>query len=427
MAPVPERSRTARNRALREGSGKPSAFPTVAVVFLVGLLLMLTGSRTVSRPEVVGAPAGGTAPAKPAAPARTKPAAPARTKPAAPAAAAPAAAGFTLVASGDVLPHTPLVARAKAYGASSGRSYDFRPMFSAIKPIVSAADLAVCHIETPLSPTGRNLSGYPVFNGPPQIAAAVRDSGYDACSTASNHSLDQGPQGVSGTLRVLDGAGLRHAGIARSPREDQPTLLSVKGVRVAILSYAYGFNGRHLPPGQPWRANLIDPARILADARGARRAGSRFTIVFLHWGQEYRTAPTPEQLRVARQLLADPSVDLILGHHAHVVQPARRIDGKWVAFGMGNLLSAQSAACCPANTQDGVIVQAKVVRQVDRYVVADLRYVPTWVQHPSYRVLPVIQSLARGRLDAQTRAALATSLRRTEAAMGPEVRPAPEA
>jgi poly-gamma-glutamate synthesis protein (capsule biosynthesis protein) len=47
---------------------------------------------------------------------------------------------------------------------------------------------------------------------------------------------------------------------------------------------------------------------------------------------------------VARQLLADPSVDLILGHHVHVVQPARRIEGKWVAFGMGNLLSAQSSA-----------------------------------------------------------------------------------
>jgi poly-gamma-glutamate synthesis protein (capsule biosynthesis protein) len=354
---------------------------------------------------------------------RTSPTAATPSSPTSPAVAAPAAPGFTVLASGDVLPHTSLVARAKAYGERGARSYDFRPMFRAIKPIVSAADLAVCHLETPLSPTGRNLSGYPVFNGPPQIAAALRDTGYDACSTASNHSLDQGAQGVSGTLRVLDGAGLRHAGIARNPREDQPTLLTVKGVRVAILSYAYGFNGRHLPPGQPWRANLIEPARILADARAARKAGSQFTIVFLHWGQEYRTAPTPEQLRLARQLLADPSVDLILGHHAHVVQPARRINGKWVAFGMGNLLSAQTAACCPANTQDGVIIQATVVRQGDRYVVSDLRYVPTWVQHPSYRVLPVIQSLAHARLDGGTRAALAASLRRTRAAMGPAVRP----
>src|SRR6266567_9523322 len=75
------------------------------------------------------------------------------------------------------------------------------------------------------------------------------------------------------------------------------------------------------------------------------------------------------------------------------------------------------SACCPANTQDGVIVSVKVVRRADRYVVGDLRYVPTWVQHPGYRVLPVLQSLAHGGLDAATRAALAASLRRTRSAM----------
>src|SRR6266536_1837677 len=309
MAPVPAWARTVvQQRLFREGRRDSRPSPRVAAAFLIGLLLLLTGSCSVSHAS--GAPADGTAHATPATPAS----------------AAPTAPGFTMVASGDVLPHSPLVARARAYGSRSGRAYDFRPMFSAIKPIVSAADLAVCHVETPLSPTGKHLSGYPVFNGPPQVAAALRATGYDACSTASNHSLDQGPQGVPGTM----------------------------------LSYAYGFNGRKLPASQPWRANQINPARILADARAARRAGSQFTVVFLHWGQEYRTAPTPQQLRIAKQLLADPSIDLILGHHAHVVQPARRINGKWVAFGMGNLLSAQSSACCPANTQDGVIIAVHV-------------------------------------------------------------------
>jgi len=392
-----------------QGRGSPAWRSRAAVAFLVGLLLLATASCSVSRAS--GAPAGTTARAP---------------RGSAPPAATTAAAGppsFTIVASGDVLPHTSVVARARVYGHSTGRGYDFRPMLSAIKPIVSGADLAICHIETPLSPTGGHLSGYPSFNGPPQIATAVRDAGYDACSTASNHSLDQGPQGVSGTLQVLDRAGLRHAGTARGPREAQPTMLDVKGVKVAMLSYAYGFNGRKLPAGQPWRANRIDPARILADARAARRAGSRFTVVFLHWGQEYQTAPTPQQLSVARQLLADPSVDLILGHHVHVVQPARRIKGKWVAFGMGNLLSAQSSACCPASTQDGVILHVRVVRSAGRYVVGQLDYIPTYVQHPSFRVLPVTQTLARGGLDPATRSALIASFRRTRTAMGPQVHP----
>jgi Bacterial capsule synthesis protein PGA_cap len=113
--------------------------------------------------------------------------------------------GFTLLASGDVLPHRSVLERARAYGARSGRPYDFGPMFAAVRPIVSAADLAVCHLETPLSPSGRHLSGYPTFNAPPQLASAIRGAGYDACSVASNHSMDQGAQGVVGTLRVWTG------------------------------------------------------------------------------------------------------------------------------------------------------------------------------------------------------------------------------
>jgi hypothetical protein len=258
---------------------------------------------------------------------------------------------FTLLASGDVLSHTSVVERARAYGAGSRRAFDFRPMFAAIRPIVSAADLAVCHLETPLSPSGRQLSGYPRFNAPPQLAAAIRHAGYDACSVASNHSMDRGPHGVAGTLAVLDRAGLRHAGMARSPREGEPSILTVRGVRVALLSYTYGLNGFQVPSQRPWLVNLLNPDRILADARAARRAGSEFTVVFLHWGQEYRSAPTKAQRALAARLLTDPSVDLIVGHHAHVVQPVQRLHGKWVAFGM--------ATPCRPNQQLAVLRQLR--------------------------------------------------------------------
>src|SRR5829696_4444577 len=342
-----------------------------------------------------------------------------------PAARPSARRAFTLLASGDVLSHGSVVARARAYGASSGRRFDFRPMFAAIRPIVAAADLAVCHLETPLSPTGRDLSGYPTFNAPPQLAAAIRGAGYDLCSTASNHALDRGPAGVAGTLAVLDRAGLRHAGTARGPREAGPTLLTVRGVRVAVASFTYGLNGSRPPPGPPWLVNLLDPHRVLAVTRAARRAGSRFTVVVLHWGQEYRSAPTPAQRTLARRLLADPSVDLVLCHHAHVVQPVWRVKGKWVAFGLGNSLSAQSAACCPAATQDGVLLRVRVVERDGRLLADQVRYTPTWVEHPSYRVLPVTKRLASRSASPATRAALRASLRRTASAVGPATRPAP--
>jgi len=291
-------------------------------------------------------------------------------------------------------------------------------MFAAIRPVVSAADLALCHLETSLSPSSRGLSGYPHFNAPPQLASAVRAAGYDACSVASNHSLDQGPAGMAGTLQVLDKAGLRHAGMARSPREARPTILSVRGVRVALLSYTDGLNGFRLPRGRPRLVSLLSPRRILADTRAARRAGSQFTVLFLHRGQEYRSAPTPAQRTLAHKLLADPSVDLILGHHAHVVQPVQRIHGKWVAFGMGNSLSAQSAACCPAATQDGVLLKVTVVRKAGHYVVERIRYTPTWVEHPSYRIHPALETLASGSASPATRAMLRASLKRTTTAIG---------
>src|SRR4029453_13103346 len=98
---------------------------------------------------------------------------------------------------------------------------------------------------------GRDLSGYPTFNAPPQLAAAIRGAGYDLCSTASNHALDRGPAGVAGTLAVLDRAGRRHAGTARGPREAGPALLTVRGVRVAVVRFSYGLNGFCPPPGGP--------------------------------------------------------------------------------------------------------------------------------------------------------------------------------
>ena len=334
--------------------------------------------------------------------------------------------GFTLIASGDVLTHGPVLQQARAYGRRVSQPYDFRPMFADIRPLVAGADLALCHLEVPLSRDGHNISSWPAFNAPRQLAAALRWAGYDACSTASNHSMDQGSQGIAATLDVMDAAGLRHAGMARNAHEaDQSTIVAVRGLRVGILSYTYGLNSGRLPSNRPWLVKLIDPRRILTDARAARAAGAQFVVVLLHWGQEYRSAPTPWQREVAKRLLGAPEVDLILGHHVHVVQPIERIGSKWVAYGMGNSLSNQTPACCAAGSQDGVLVKVRVTEQAGRLRVRDLRYVPTWVEHPSFRIRPVLRALADRSLPAATRRALQAARDRTRRAVGPTARPAP--
>jgi poly-gamma-glutamate capsule biosynthesis protein CapA/YwtB (metallophosphatase superfamily) len=327
---------------------------------------------------------------------------------------------FTLLAAGDVLTHGAVLEQARAYGRRVGQPYDFRPMFADLRPIVAGADLAVCHLEVPLSRSGQHISGWPAFNAPPQLAAALRWAGYDACSTASNHSMDQGAQGVAATLGVLDRAGLRHAGTVRNAQEaDQHTILKVRGLRVALLSYTYGLNSGRLPPDRSWLVNTIEPRRIVNDARAARAAGAQFVVVLVHWGQEYQSTPTPFQRKVARWLLAASKVDLILGHHAHVVQPIQRVGAKWVAYGMGNSLSNQTASCCAAGAQDGVLVKATVAEHAGRLRVRELRYMPTWVEHPSFRIRPVLTALADRSLPAATRRALQASRDRTARAVGP--------
>jgi poly-gamma-glutamate capsule biosynthesis protein CapA/YwtB (metallophosphatase superfamily) len=334
--------------------------------------------------------------------------------------------GFTLVASGDVLTHGPVLRQASAYGRRVGQPYDFRPMFADIRPIVAGADLALSHLEVPLSRTGQDISSWPAFNAPPQLAAALRWAGYDACSTASNHSMDQGPQGVAATLDVMDAAGLRHVGMARNAHQaNASTIVDARGLRVGLLSYTYGLNSGRLPPDRPWLVKTIDPHRILNDARAARAAGARFVVVLLHWGQEYQSTPTPSQRELAKRLLSAPEVDLILGHHAHVVQPIERVGSKWVAYGMGNSLSNQTPACCAAGSQDGVLVKVTVGERAGRLPVRAVRFVPTWAEHPSFRIRPVLTALADRSLPAATRRALQAARDRTTRAVGPTTRPAP--
>jgi poly-gamma-glutamate capsule biosynthesis protein CapA/YwtB (metallophosphatase superfamily) len=290
---------------------------------------------------------------------------------------------FTVAATGDFLIHSPVAAQALANGG--GRRYDFRPMFGSIRTWITEADLALCHVETPLVPGP--VQGYPSFRTPPGLATSIRAVGWDACSTASNHSLDAGSYGVKTTLDALDRAGLRHTGTARSLRERRrPTILTVKGSQIAFLSYTAVSNGQAVP--QPWSVNWADAGRILADARRARRSGADTAIVNLHWGDEYVHEISPSQLFLARRLTRSPDIAAIVGQHVHVIQPIRWVNDKPVVFGEGNLVSNQTAACCPAESQDGLMALLDFVAEDGRVRARRVRYVPTFVRHPDYRVVP---------------------------------------
>ncbi|MEH0844769.1 CapA family protein [Micromonospora sp. CPCC 205711] len=314
---------------------------------------------------------------------------------------------FTILGAGDVLVHPELTDQARRDAARSGHpgTLDFAPLFRQVRPAVSGADLAICHLETPVAEPDGPFAGFPRFSVPPQVVDAIRSTGFDACSTASNHTIDQGEAGVSRTLGALDAAGIGHTGSARSRKEAlTPRIYTREGVRVGHLAYTLNLNGLQRPAGRDWIANLIEPAKILPAARRLRAAGAEIVVLSLHWGTEYRNLPDADQERWAEPLIASPDIDLILGHHAHVVQPMEKVGHKWIAYGMGNQV-ARHRKPLPAN-REGVMTRFTFTRiAAGTWRVTTAEAIPTWVDlDPDIRLVDLPAALADPATPADRRA-----------------------
>jgi poly-gamma-glutamate synthesis protein (capsule biosynthesis protein) len=335
-------------------------------------------------------PASGPAAAPGPAPSGDTSASPGQDEPAAPSAEATPPppepdVELTLLAGGDVLTHDPVNA-----SATGPDGFDYSPLLSGIDPWVAGADLALCHLEVPVAPPGVPPSGYPVFRAPEEIVRDLGEQGWDGCSTASNHAADAGYDGLAATLDALDRAGMGHVGTARDERESRGAQyyeLSRSGrtVTVAHLSATYGLNGLE-PPRGAWSVDLIDPARIVRQAKAARAAGADLVVVSLHDGVEYVTEPTPHQRDVTEALARSKQVDLVIGHHAHVPQPIARLrggpqgGGMWVSYGLGNLLSNQGPDCCVLASAVGLLLVADIVQPPEgRARVTGVRWAATTV------------------------------------------------
>jgi poly-gamma-glutamate synthesis protein (capsule biosynthesis protein) len=328
--------------------------------------------------------------------------------PAATPSAAPAADGgaeprsFTLAAAGDVLIHRAMAQVADGY-APGPNTYDFTPIMRPIEPWISEADVAICQMEVTLSHTNTGLTYYPRFRVPHELADTLAEIGFDVCTMASNHALDYGIGGLADTLEILHAAGIRTTGTARTADERLPILYEANGVLVGHMAYAYGQNSR--PPGEErWSVNYLDAEAILADAAWLREQGAEFVILSMHAGNEYRVRPSWRQTALAEELLPSPDIDLILGHHVHVVQPIQRIGDEYVVYGMSNFVSniRTNPSKGRYGPENGIVVHAHVAEQPDgTFAVERLEYTPTWMDTYQKRLLPVRHSLLTGVGDPQ--------------------------
>ncbi len=312
---------------------------------------------------------------------------------------------FTLVAGGDVLPHGSVNA-----SASTGDGYDYTALMEGVRPYIEGADLALCHMEVPVAPAGTSPSTVPPFAAPPELVRDLGAVGWDGCSTASNHSVDQGASGVAATLAAFDDALMQHAGTARSQDEAaQTSFYAVRDgdtvIKVAHLSFTWSTNG--LPVSAPWEVgtvnvHAVDAAPILEAAQRARDEGADVVVASVHCCVEYEAAPTAAQRALAAKVAESGLVDLYVGHHAHVPQPIELLpggpagEGMWTAYGLGNFLSSQAADCCAPASTSGVLLAATFTVDPDGAVGVDAGWVPITVDRSSSHAMHVLTEIPQG-------------------------------
>lgn len=305
-----------------------------------------------------------------------------------------------LVVAGDIMSHVPQ--NKDAYVAST-QSYDFNHMI--VEPAVQlrAADYAVGNLETVFG-GGPNYSGYPTFNTPDALATAVKNAGFDLVSTANNHTRDQGMDGITRTLDVLDENGIAHVGTYRSKADRDATngiyVADVGGISTAFLCYTYGLNGFSLPEGKEYAANVFNNDYtttvsdfnydlVDADMAAARAMDTDLIAVIIHWGIEYQTTPNDYQKSIAKHL-AEQGADIILGGHPHVLQPYETITATdtlgneketFVIYSFGNFISNQTQYE-PA-TQSTILLDLELTKNpaTGKTKISGVSYTPYFMLH----------------------------------------------
>ncbi|MER2133978.1 MAG: CapA family protein [Arthrobacter sp.] len=302
----------------------------------------------------------------------------------------------TVMLSGDLLVHPQLWDQARADAAATGKQpLDFEPLLAGMRPYVSGSDLAVCHMETPVAEADGPYTGYPMFNVPPQILTAAAAVGYQACTTASNHTIDAGTEGLNRTLTVLDSLGLEHTGsYATEADSGIPLILDTSGARIGVIQATYGLNG--LTADYPWQVDMLDAGDMIARAQAAREQGADIVIGAVHAGEEYASMPNSQQIETAHALADSGQFDLIYGHHTHSVLPIENYNGTWIVYGLGNAVTELSPWYAVNN--EGLIVRAQFVQENDgaEWRVSDLAWAPSVIVRDPYRWCSVAADLPQG-------------------------------
>jgi poly-gamma-glutamate synthesis protein (capsule biosynthesis protein) len=290
----------------------------------------------------------------------------------------PPASKISILFIGDIMGHDEQIWSAEN---RETHTYDYDTVFAYVRPLISEADIAIANFEVTLA--GAPYKGYPQFSSPASLAVACHNAGIDYMVTANNHSADRGKTGIAGTINRLDSIGIPHTGtfLSRESKEAlQPLIIKKNGFSIALLNYTYGTNGNTVP--EPVIVNILDKERVAADIETTKSLNPDLIILFLHWGTEYDTVPSPEQTEMAEYFFSK-GADLIIGSHPHVIQKmlwymnGNEIN-KAVVYSLGNFISNQRKP----KTDGGSMVKINIVREGNSWKIANAGFYLTWVYTP---------------------------------------------
>ena len=294
----------------------------------------------------------------------------------------PTDVSFTLSAIGDIMCHN--TQYLDAYDKTTD-TYDFSYVFDDISLYTKTADICVGNLETTFAGEEVGYSSYPTFNTPDSLAYELKDIGLDVLSTAGNHALDKGFDGLSRTIDVLNDADISHLGTYKTEEDQNKTLIKyVKGIKIAFVNYAYGTNGIQIPSDKSFCVNLIDENLMKTQLDNAKKENPDIIIACMHWGNEYKTTQNSTQEDLANFLFQN-GVDIILGTHPHVLEPMEKRtvtleDGTtkdgFVIYSLGNFISDQNAE----NTRNSIILNLDITKHVDGKITIDnYEYIPIYM------------------------------------------------
>lgn len=288
-----------------------------------------------------------------------------------------------LIFAGDIMGHLPQI---KSAEVKPDVSYDYKPCFQYIKPLLERADLAIGNLELTL-PGKPPYTGYPQFRSPDDLARDLAWAGFDVLVTANNHSNDAYKEGVIRTIETVKANGMFQTGTFRNSDERSalyPLMVYHNGFKVAFLNYTYGTNG--IPTTPPVVVNLIDTAQMRKDIEEARSMRPHAVIAILHWGAEYQLAENAEQRQLAAFLIRH-GADLIVGSHPHVVQPIKSetfVDAQGkertatVVYSLGNFVSNQTKT----HTDGGILFETLLIKNktTGKIYFSENRFIPVFRQ-----------------------------------------------